>query len=172
MRRKDREVSDPKEVIDILSRCNTIHVGIQGDKYPYVVPLSFGMEVIAEKPVLYFHCARQGMKLDLLRQNPDVCVEAEIFMQIEKTAHGITARYESVIGFGRCTFLTDPDEIAHGLKLLTEHYGHYDYPLDRCRGLKYLNIGKIVLESITGKKNLPGSPTPADRAARAAQQSE
>lgn len=90
---------------------------------------------------------------------------SEIFLQVEKTAHGITARYESVIGFGKCTCVSDGEEIIHGLKLLTEHYGYNEYPLDRCAGLDHLLVGKIVLDEISGKKNLPGSLTPADRAA-------
>ena len=163
MRRKDREIENKNEIYDILNRCDTIRIGIQGEQYPYVVPVSFGMEVVDDKVVLYFHCARQGMKVDLLQANPAVCVEGEIFLNIEKTAHGITARYESVIGFGKCAFLSDPDEIMHGLKLLTEHYGYGEYPLDRCAGLEHLLVGKIVLDEIYGKRNLPGSMMPADQ---------
>lgn len=104
---------------------------MHGDTYPYVVPVSFGMENVNNKVVLYFHCAQQGMKADLLKANPHVCVEGEIFRQIEKTAPGITARYESVIGFGECTFLSDRQEVLHAMKVLTEHYGQGEYPVDR-----------------------------------------
>ena len=166
MRRKDREVENPEEIYDILQRCDTVKIAMQGDVYPYIVPVSFGTEVVEGKVVIYFHCAQQGAKLDLLRANPHVCVEGEIFIQTEKTAHGITARYESIIGFGECTFVTEPDEIIHGMKLLTEHYGYEEYPLERCAGLNHLLVGKIVLNEIYGKKNLPGSSTPADRAAK------
>ena len=93
------------------------------------------------------------MKLDLLRANPNVCVEADIFIRVEPTDHGITTRYESVIGFGVCEIVTDPDEIVHGLRLLTEHYGYKDYSLKRCRGLEMLHVGKITLNEITGKRN-------------------
>lgn len=163
MRRKDREIENKNEIYDILNRCDTIRIGIQGEQYPYVVPVSFGMEVVDDKAVLYFHCARQGMKVDLLQANPAVCVEGEIFLNIEKTAHGITARYESVIGFGKCSFVSDPDEIMHGLKLLTEHYGYGEYPLERCAELEHLLVGKIVLDEIYGKRNLPDSVTSADQ---------
>ena len=81
---------------------------------------------------------------------------------IEKTAHGITARYESIIGFGECSFVTEQEEIIHGMKLITEHYGYDEYPIERCAGLSHLFVGKIVLNEIYGKKNLPGSWTPAD----------
>ena len=54
-------------------------------------------------------------------------------------------------------FVEDPEEIIHALKLLTERYGYFNYPLDRCRGLEHLYAGKIVLDEITGKRNLPES---------------
>ena len=155
MRRKDREVTDQKEIFDILNRCDTVRIAMQGEEYPYVVPVSFGAEMQDGKPVVYFHCARQGLKVDLLKEHPAVCVEGDIFLKIETTDHGITTRYESVIGFGKCRFLTDSEEILHGLKVLTEHYGYYDYSLESCRSLQYIFVGKIVLDEITGKRNLP-----------------
>lgn len=165
MRRKEREIQNRVEIFDILNRCDTIRIGMQGNEYPYVVPVSFGMEVVNDKAVVYFHCAQQGMKVDLLRANPYVCVEGDIFMQVEKTAHGITTRYESVIGLGECQILTDVDEIKHGLKVLLDHYGYYEYSLDGCMGMNHLLVGKIVLDQITGKRNLPGTMTSADQEA-------
>ena len=165
MRRKDREVQDITEVFDILNRCNTVRIAMYGEQYPYVVPVSFGMEIVDNKAVIYFHGAKEGLKVDLLKANPRVCVEGDIFIKVEKTAHGITARYESVIGFGECQLITDIDEIKHGLKVLLDHYGYYDYPLDRCMGISHVLIGKIVLDQITGKRNLPGAITSADQAA-------
>ncbi|MCR5562541.1 MAG: pyridoxamine 5'-phosphate oxidase family protein [Desulfovibrio sp.] len=155
MRRKEREVTDTTELFSILTRCDTIRIGISGEKYPYVVPVSFGAELTSGKPVIYFHCARQGLKVDLLTANPHVCVEGDIFIRTEKVPHGITTRYESFIGFGECRFVTDADEIRHGLKLLTEHYDYLDYPLERCTSVQHLLVGKIILENMTGKRNLP-----------------
>ena len=155
MRRKDREVREPEEIFDILNRCNTVRIAVQGGEFPYVVPVSFGAEMQDGKPVIYFHSAREGMKVDLLKANPAVCVEGDIFIKTEATDHGITTRYESIIGFGECTFLSEPDEILHGLKVLTDHYGYYDYSLESCRSLQYVFVGKIVLDKITGKRNLP-----------------
>lgn len=155
MRRNDKEVKDPEQIYDILRRCDTIRVAFNGGDYPYVVPLSFGMEIADGKPVLYFHCATQGLKLDLIQQDPNVCVEADRLIKIERPHYGITARYESVIGFGKCSIVSNQEEIMHGLKLLLEHYGADDYPLDVCKGVFHLLVGKIVLEEITGKRSLP-----------------
>lgn len=163
MRRKDREVQGAGEVFDILIRCDTVRIGVNGREHPYVVPVSFGAEMVGEKPVVYFHCARQGMKLDLIRQDARVCVEGDIFLGVETTERGITTRYESIVGFGECRFVAEEDEVAHGLRLLCEHYGFDSYPIDRCRGLEYLLVGKIVLDEVSGKRNLSGLPTAADR---------
>ncbi len=158
MRRKDREIQDIHEVFGILTRCDTVRIGFQGARYPYIVPVSFGAEMADGKPVIYFHCAREGLKLELLAASANVCVEGDIFIKTETTDHGITKRYESVIGFGACEIVSDTEEIIHGLRLLTEHYGYFDYPLARCRGLEHLYVGKITLEEMTGKRNLPAAP--------------
>lgn len=163
MRRKDREILDVNEIFDILLRCDTVRIGMFGENYPYIVPVSFGAEMVGGKPVVYFHCARQGMKLDLLKENSRVCIEGDIFIKTETTGHGITTRYESVIGFGDCRLVEDEDEIFHGLRLLTDHYGYYDYSFERCRGVENLFVGRIVIDEITGKRNLPGLPTAADQ---------
>ena len=162
MRRKDREITNIKEVFAILQRCDTIRIGFQGEKYPYIVPISFGAEIMDGKPIIYFHCARQGMKLDLLKANAHVCIEGDRFFKTETTDHGITTRYESVIGFGKCGIVSDQDEILHGLRLLTEHYGYFDYPLERCRGVEHLFVGKITINEITGKRNPLGQLVAAD----------
>lgn len=69
MRRKDREIQNKEEIYDILKRCDTIKIAMHGDTYPYVVPVSFGMENVDNKVVLYFHCAQQGMKVSLVLEN-------------------------------------------------------------------------------------------------------
>lgn len=154
MRRHDREVLEQNEINAILAKANTIRVGFMGKEYPYIVPVSFGYDITGELPILYFHCAKEGLKLDCIKQNPKVCVEADIFYKIDKLEHGITTRYESVIGFGKCEMITDIVGKKEGLKKILEHYNQTDYSFDRCRGIDNLIIIKIKLEKITGKRNL------------------
>jgi len=153
MRRKDREVTDFAEVTDILRRCDTLCIGISGEEHPYVVPVSFGLTSAEDgMPVVWFHCARQGHKSDLLSRHPVVCIEGHIFHKTEKTAHGITTRYESVIGSG-VAGRAEGEEILTGLKSITDHYGFADYPLERCKGLAATAVYKIELRELTGKRN-------------------
>ena len=155
MRRKEREVTDKKEILEMLEKCDTVRIGIQGAEYPYVVPVSFGMAVENEEPVIYFHCAKQGLKLELLQEHAGVCVEGDRFLGVQRTEHGITTRYESVIGFGECQFAETPDEVEKGIRAVLAHYGCHDFPLEQCNGLNHMKVGRIRLESLYGKRNLP-----------------
>ena len=155
MRRKEREVTDKKEILEMLEKCDTVRIGIQGAEYPYVVPVSFGMAVENEEPVIYFHCAKQGMKLELLQEHAGVCVEGDRFLGVQRTEHGITTRYESVIGIGECQFAETPDEVEKGIRAVLAHYGCHDFPLEQCNGLNHMKVGRIRLESLYGKRNLP-----------------
>ena len=157
MRRKDREITDHAAMLDILNRCDTLRIGIMGPEYPYVVPVSFGVIVEEDRPVVYFHCAREGLKLELLRKNPRVCVEGDIFIKTEPTDHGITTRYESVIGTGICEILTEEAACIRGLRAITEHYGYAGYDLEKCRGLAFLHVCRIPLDTLSGKHNLPAT---------------
>ena len=97
MLRKKREVTAPDEITDIIRRSTTLRVGVYGEEYPYVVPVSFGFEIRDGKPVFYFHGAKIGCKLDLLGKDGRVCAESDIFLGVTPTQRGITTLYESFI---------------------------------------------------------------------------
>ncbi|NMM63626.1 pyridoxamine 5'-phosphate oxidase family protein [Clostridium sp. P21] len=156
MNRKDREITDQQEIIDVLHRCNTLRLGMFMDDYPYVVPVSFGVDEVDGKVIIYFHGAIRGQKIDCLKKNNHVCIEADVFYKVEPTRIGITARYESIIGFGTIEE-TDEEEKLHGLRKMVEHYQFSEYPIDRCRGLSNTVVYRIVVTELTGKRNLPGS---------------
>ena len=149
MRRSDREVTDFVEIADILRRADTIRLGLHDEPYPYVVPLSFGMRTYGGKITLYFHGATEGMKHDLIRQNPHVCVEADILHRYASVGANVTGEYESVIGFGKAERVTG-DEAIEGLDLLLEHCGYGGFSYDRTL-LSFTWVYKIELDSFTGK---------------------
>ena len=76
MRRKDREVTDICGIEEILRQCKTCHVAMVDDGAPYVVPLSYGYQMLDDgRLALYFHSAKEGRKLDILRRNSRLCFE-------------------------------------------------------------------------------------------------
>ena len=67
MRKREREVTDPQEKLAVLLGCPFLTLALHGEGAPYCVPLNFGAEEVNGRLVLYFHCALEGTKLDLLR---------------------------------------------------------------------------------------------------------
>ena len=164
MLRKKREVTAPDEITDIIRRSTTLRVGVYGEEYPYVVPVSFGFEIRDGKPVFYFHGAKIGCKLDLLGKDDRVCAESDIFLGVTPTQRGITTLYESFIAFGRAAVVTERDERVKGLRLITDHYGYGEYPVERCAGFEKTCVVRITVTEITAKRNLAGDNVivPAD----------
>jgi nitroimidazol reductase NimA-like FMN-containing flavoprotein (pyridoxamine 5'-phosphate oxidase superfamily) len=150
MRRSDRQITDFDELADVLRRADTIRLGLHDEPYPYVVPLSFGLEVADGKIAVYFHGAKTGKKHELIAGNPHACVEADIFYRYAEVPKSVTTEYESLIGFGVCECVSG-DEAAHGLDLLLTHCGYDGFVYDRAV-LEVTAVYKVTLESVTGKR--------------------
>ena len=70
MRRLDRE-QDRQFALSLIDRCTHGVMALStGEDTPYCLPLSF----VRVGDDLYFHCAAQGRKLELLRRCSSVCV--------------------------------------------------------------------------------------------------
>ena len=150
MRKSDREIKGFSEIVSVVEQCETIRLALHGQDYPYVVPLSFGFEVVNGRLHLYFHGAKQGYKHELIARDNRACVEADIFHQYADTPQGVTTIYESMIGFGHVE-LVEGDDAIHGLDLLLEHCGYagYEYDHDVTR---VTAVYRVVLEQLTGKR--------------------
>lgn len=77
MRRSDREIKDFDEIIEVINKCDVCRLAINDGDYPYIVPMNFGLNIEDGKVVLYFHCASEGKKLELLRKNNKVAFEMD-----------------------------------------------------------------------------------------------
>lgn len=149
MRRKERQISEFNDIVDVLSRCDTVRIGIN-DERPYILPVSFGYEVVDHSVVIYFHGAKEGRKIDLLNNDPVVFVEADICHGFKDTGHSVTCEYESVMARGRVTLAKDPKK---GMDLLLEHCGFKGYPYDD-KVFEVMSVYEIELKDITGKRNV------------------
>jgi len=150
MRRKEKEITDPALIDDILHRAQVLRLAMARDNQPYIVPLCFGYEARC----IYAHAAREGMKLDFLRENAAVCFECEVDVELiaaEKSCNwGI--KYQSVIGFGRAEIVDDRQEKHHACDIIMRHYakqfsGYDDSAIDK------IVIIKIKIDSLTGKQS-------------------
>ena len=151
MRQAQREIKDFDEKIKLLDKCQIIRLGLFDKDYPYIVPLSFGYEVKDGKLFIYFHCAKEGKKIDLISNNNKVCVEADILNGYKKTERGVTADYESIIAYGKAQEVFDGEAIR-GLELLLAHCGIDGYSPEKCWLTKMVAVYKISVDEITAKK--------------------
>jgi nitroimidazol reductase NimA-like FMN-containing flavoprotein (pyridoxamine 5'-phosphate oxidase superfamily) len=104
---------------------------------------------------LYFHCAREGRKIDILKSNDRVCIEVDIDARIlcGEAPCRWTAKYRSVIGFGRARIIDDEKEKKAGLDIIMAHYGGSGGPYDE-KSLQRTSLIEVALESVTGKQSL------------------
>ena len=125
MRKHEREVCGDAAILEILLRCPYLTLAIAREGAPYCVPLNFGAELSEDGPVVYFHCANEGTKLDLLAAGGEVSFCAANMLRVFNKGVapcGYTAEYESVCGRGTAHICTDEAERLHGLKVLMAHY--------------------------------------------------
>ncbi|MCI9256215.1 pyridoxamine 5'-phosphate oxidase family protein [Acutalibacter sp.] len=153
MRRKDREITGLAEIMEILSRCQVCRLGMCQKGMPYVVPLNFGVEREGERLVLYFHGAREGKKLDIIRENPQVCVEfdGEHRLLEGETACAHSFAYESVIGFGKAEILESHEEKAQGLAAILRSLTgkEFTFTPEQTQSVAVL---RMALEEVAGKR--------------------
>jgi nitroimidazol reductase NimA-like FMN-containing flavoprotein (pyridoxamine 5'-phosphate oxidase superfamily) len=122
-----------------------------------MVPLDFGFD----GEFLYFHCAREGRKLDLLRKNPNISLlfvdYGGVFTsEKDNTACSYSTRFASVMASGKAVILEDPDRKRRGLAALMEKIGKQGLPL-REGMLDLVCVVKVELFDLVGKKS-PVSP--------------
>src|SRR5512136_2156564 len=105
MRKQEREIRDEAEIQEILEKGLVCRLGLYDGQYPYVVPLNYGYR----NGCMYFHCAREGKKTDILKKNGRVCIEVDIDFRVVRgeTPCRWTAKYRSVIGFGSARIIDD-----------------------------------------------------------------
>lgn len=149
MRKSQRQLP-PEDAGAILREGSSGVLALSGDEgWPYAVPLSY----IYTKGKLYFHCARQGHKLDALRREPraSFCVIAQDRICPEK----YTTLYRSVIAFGRLRILEDEEEIRDAITALTEKYFPDESEASRqqeiARSWNAMYLLEMSIEHLTGK---------------------
>jgi nitroimidazol reductase NimA-like FMN-containing flavoprotein (pyridoxamine 5'-phosphate oxidase superfamily) len=149
MRRKDKKITNPELIQSIIRKSIVCRLGMVDGNQPYVVPLNFGYE----NNRLYFHCAKDGKKVDILKINNDVCFEFDIDQEVvpSDNACKFGMKYQSVIGFGKALFVEDDIEKQKALDIIMRQYSDKDYDFTK-ELVQNILIIKVEIETITGKQ--------------------
>lgn len=147
MRRKDREITDFNEIINIIKKCDVCRIALNDKDFPYIVPLNFGLDIQGKEVYLYFHCAMEGKKLDLIAKDNRVTFEMDCdhnFILYEERM-SCTMGYESVIE-------TVPDENKYeSLKILMRQYHAEDFKFNTDM-MRVTTVLKMTVIDMVGKR--------------------
>ena len=148
MRRNDREITDRRDIDEIIKRCRVCHLAMCDDGQPYVVPLNFGYD----GRFLYFHTAPEGRKIDIIKRNNRVGFEVDILHDIVTAEQACKwgAKYESVMGSGTAEIVDDLDAKKEALEWIMRQYGNgtWKFPEEI---LKKTLVLRIRILEISGK---------------------
>lgn len=151
MRRHDREVTDFNEILGIIDRCEVCRIALNGEGWPYVLPLNFGYEVKNGELELYFHGALTGYKYELMERDPRASFEMDCGHILDYNAEKkhCTMNYQSVMGRGRIEPIPDGEKFA-ALCIIMRHY-HSDPTAFDPAAMPRTRVFKLKVESLTGK---------------------
>ena len=152
MRRKDR-ARDEAFSLALIDRCtHGVMALTTGTDTPYCLPLS----LVRVDRALYFHCAHQGRKVELMRTCPKVCVT---FIGGDSPAYldkgEYTTYFQSVIAFGTIRILEDDGEKMEAIQKLAVKYAPEETPADRQNAIDRewapLCMLEMRIDHLTGK---------------------
>ena len=120
MTKRERQVTDEKQILDILDAGKVLHLGLAVDNEPYVVPMNYGYTYENGKLVMYLHSAVRGKKLDMIRANSKVFFEIDCdwkpFEGVKPCQYGLA--YSSIMGKGVARILEDVEEKKQAMTFL------------------------------------------------------
>ncbi len=152
IRRKEKAIESTEEMQSILSKSKFVTISMCKENEPYLVTLSHGYDPKAN--CIYFHCAQEGKKIDILNENNVIWGQAII-------DHGYAEGkcdhlYETTQFRGHVTFLTDFDEKKHALTIMVKQLEQNPTKAIEEQfketSIHKVNIGRIDIEYMSGKR--------------------
>lgn len=150
MRRKDREM-DENFALGIVDKCEYAVLSMIDNRgEPYCVPVN----IAREGQNIFFHCAREGKKIDAMRKNPEVCIAC--IGDTCRAKHKFTTEFESAIIRGRAEEIFGDEEKIQVLRLICERHtptNMQNFDSAVSKSLVLTSIWKVTIHSISGKRN-------------------
>jgi nitroimidazol reductase NimA-like FMN-containing flavoprotein (pyridoxamine 5'-phosphate oxidase superfamily) len=116
--------TDPDDLFAVLAAGLVAHLGVLVGGHPLVVPTVYGFD--REQIFLHGSVASRS-----LTAGTEVCVTVTVLdgLVLARSVFEHGVNYRSAMIFGVPRPVTEPDELNHGLRLLTEHVapGQWDY---------------------------------------------
>ncbi len=148
MRRKDKQITDEDKIIEIIKANNVLRLGLANNNIPYIVPMNYGYK----DNTFYLHCAKEGRKLDMLRQNPNVCFEIDQNHQLieAEVPCKFSMKYQSIIGYAEAEIIDDYDGMSEAFKVIMSNFTNKEFDFPDMM-LKNILIIKLKVKDLTAK---------------------
>lgn len=146
-----RDISSKQEMLDIIKKCKVCHVGFVDGTIPYVLAFNFGYK----DNTIILHCALEGHKLEIIKNNNQVCVEFDadhdLFARHEEVACSWRMRYRSVIAWGKAEIVSEYEAKVEGLKIFMANYSEREFDFS-VPSVNNVNVISIKIDKMTGRK--------------------
>lgn len=154
LRRKEKEIQDPDELKAILAGALYVTLAMCRGDEPYLVTLSPGYD--RERNALYFHCAREGKKIDILKANGRVWGQAILDRGY---SHGHCDHlFDSVQFAGRVRFVDDPAEKRLALGVMIRQLERDPQAVAAAQvtddSVARVCIGRVDIDFMSGKRSV------------------
>lgn len=127
MIREERRIQDTKLISAVLDMTNVCTVALHDEPYPYIVPMNYGYVWEEDRLTLYLHMAVQGHRINLIKENPNVACNIQVFLDRfgTKKYRGEGHDYRSVTVYGKAEILQpeEPEEFMKALRALCASTG-------------------------------------------------
>jgi len=120
MRRADREITDYSKIEEFIAQEQILRVAFWDEGEIYIVPVNYGYTCKENAYTFYFHGAKAGRKYALSSENPKVGfeIDGKYKLLTGEAACEFSAEFQSVIGTGRISLVTEREEKIKGLNTI------------------------------------------------------
>lgn len=152
LRRVEKEISEKEVLLEILKKGKYTTISMCKENEAYLVTMSYGYD--NKKNSLYFHCAKEGQKIDFIKYNANVCGTV---IEDKGYEEGCGQAFRSVVFRGVMEVVESLQEKKYGFNILLNQL-EKDPELIKHKFLKkdetYENAGMLRLDImyITGKE--------------------
>jgi uncharacterized protein len=146
-----KRITLQRDMDEIIAKCNVCYVGmVDHEGFPYVLPFNFGYR----DGIIYLHSAKEGLKMDILKANPKVCIvfsaDHLLKAQSEQVACSYSMHYRSVQAFGEVEFVEDREEKIKVLDIIMANYIDRSFTYGE-PSLREVCTFKVIVNRFSGK---------------------
>ena len=148
---KNRALDNTRDLLDIIQSCDVCYVSmVDKENKPYAIPMNFGF---ADNTIL-LHGAKQGKKIDILKNNPNICIifstDHQLRWQNEDVACSWSMKYRSVLAYGKVVFVDDIAEKQVLLHQFMKNYSPKEFKYSK-PSLEEVQVIKVPIDKMEGR---------------------